>query len=366
MHLQIVKAVRKSMPSRMTFPGQTYSLYDVTLQPRTSGYLLATHYRQGMPVKKGQLLIELDKGPLELEVTGARSAVASALSQLTEAQNNYDRSVPLARINAVSQSSLDLAAANLAAARANLMSTQAALESAELNLSYATIYSPCDGIIGETVGWIGDYVGLGTEVPVINTISNIDSVYVYLSIPASTYYGILHKDSLNRPAHLNADLLNDIEMELPDGSTYPYKGVYAFTERMVNNQTGAVTVRVLFPNPEMMLKPGQYAKVHVNVGKDMGVVLVPQRCIIQTQGQNAVYVVGADSTVQYRKVTLGDTFGSLWGIADGVADDEMVLVEGLQKVHNGMKVVPVTGSGRDSVIQAPARTGTQPPAREKK
>lgn len=340
-HIAVVQAHKKELPTRMQFVGQTYSLYDVVIQPRVSGYLLSTHYDQGMPVKKGQLLFKLDPNPMQVEVTRAQAALASAKSQLVEAQNNYNRSVPLARINAISQSALDQATATLASAQANLRSAQAALRSANLDLSYTTIYAPTDGVIGETVGSVGDYVGVGTNNPVLNTISNIDSIYVYISIPTAKYLSIVERDSLDRPLYDNMGLLTDVEMILADGTLYPYKGEYKFTERAVNSQTGAVVIRVLFPNPERSLKPGQYVKVNADVGGGTGTVLVPQRAVMQSQGVNSVFVVGKDSTAQYRPVTLGDTYGSEWGILDGVQPGELVLTEGLQKVRSGMKIVPV-------------------------
>ena len=340
-HIAVVQAHKKELPTRMQFVGQTYSLYDVVIQPRVSGYLLSTHYDQGMPVKKGQLLFKIDPNPMQVEVTRAQAALASAKSQLVEAQNNYNRSVPLARINAISQSALDQATATLASAQANLRSAQAALRSANLDLSYTTIYAPTDGVIGETVGSVGDYVGVGTNNPVLNTISNIDSIYVYISIPTSKYLSIVERDSLDRPLYDNMGLLTDVDMVLADGTQYPYKGQYKFTERAVNSQTGAVVIRVLFPNPERSLKPGQYVKVNADVGGGTGTVLVPQRAVMQSQGVNSLYVVGKDSTVQYRAVALGDTYGSEWGILDGVQPGELVLTEGLQKVRSGMKIVPV-------------------------
>lgn len=340
-HIAVMQAHKKELPTRMQFVGQTYSLYDVVIQPRVSGYLLSTHYDQGMPVKKGQLLFKLDPNPMQVEVTRAQAALASAKSQLVEAQNNYNRSVPLARINAISQSALDQATATLASAQANLRSAQAALRSANLDLSYTTIYAPTDGVIGETVGSVGDYVGVGTNNPVLNTISNIDSIYVYISIPTAKYLSIVARDSLDRPLYDNMGLLTDVDMVLADGTQYPYKGQYKFTERAVNSQTGAVVIRVLFPNPERSLKPGQYVKVNADVGGGTGTVLVPQRAVMQSQGVNSLYVVGKDSTVEYRAVTLGDTYGSEWGILDGVQPGELVLTEGLQKVRSGMKIVPV-------------------------
>lgn len=342
--INVVKAYKKEVSTYMQFPGQTYSFIDVTIQPRVSGYLLSINYNSGMPVKAGQLLFEIDSNLMRVELAKARAMLASAKSQLVEAQNNYNRSVPLARINAISQSSLDQSIATLASAKANIQSAKASLESAEINLSYTRIYSPIDGIIGATVGSVGDYVGLQSRNPVLNTISNIDSIYAYVSITTPKYLSIIKRDSLNRPLYDNNDLLTDINMILADGSVYPYKGIYKYTKRAINSQTGSVVIVVIFPNPERTLKPDQYVRVSANVGNGIETVLVPQRAVIQRQGINSVYVVGKDNTAQYRAVTLGSTYGTEWGILNGVDSGEMVLTEGFQKIRSGMKIIPVESS----------------------
>lgn len=340
-HIVVVMAYEKELPTRMQFVGQTYSLYDVTIQPRVNGYLLSTHYQEGLPIKQGQLLFKLDSDPMQVEVTKALAQVAAAKSQLVAAQSGYNRSVPLARIDAISQSSLDQATSTLSSAKANLSNAKASLRGAKLNLSYTTIYAPTDGIIGEMVGSIGDYVGVGTNNPVLNTISNIDSVYVNVSIPTIKYLSIVERDSLNRPLYDNVDLLTDVDMILEDGMLYPHKGVYALTERVINNKTGSVVIKVMFPNHDKFLKPGQYVRINANVGVAKDVILAPQRAIMQTQGLNSLYIMRADSTAEYRAVELGDTVGSEWAILSGVESGEKILTEGLQKVRNGMKIVPI-------------------------
>lgn len=341
LRIDVAEVYEKELPTRMQFVGRTYSLSDVTIQPRISGYLLSTHYEDGLPIKQGQLLFKLDSGPMQVEVTKAHAQVAAAESQLVAAQSNYNRSVPLAKINAISQSSLDQATATLSSAKAGLNSAKASLRNAKINLSYTIIYAPTDGIIGELVGSVGDYVGIGTNTPILNTISMIDSVYVNLSIPTSVYLSIVKRDSLNRPLFDNVNLLTDVDMILEDGTLYPHKGEYDFTERVVNSQTGAVVVRVVFPNHDKFLKPGQYVRVNANAGADRKMAFVPQRAIMQTQGINSIYVVKADSTIEYRAVELGDTYGSEWGVFKGVESGEKVLIEGLQKVSSGMKIVPI-------------------------
>lgn len=340
-HIAVVSAYEKEIPMRIQFVGQTYSAGDVTIQPRVSGYLLSTHFDEGMPVKKGQLLFRIDSDQISVELAKAVAMLASAKSQLVDAQSDYDRSVPLARIKAISQSTLDQATATLASAMANVLSAEASKKSVDLKMSYTTIYAPMDGVIGGTMGSVGDYVGVGTNNPILNTISDISSISVHLSIPMSRYLSIIERDDINRPEYDNENLLSDIEMSLANGEVYPYKGKYAHTERLINTSTGSVVIHVSFPNPEEYLALGEYVRVNANVGRSMDVVLVPQRSVIQSQTMNTVFVVGKDSIVQYREVKLGNTYRSEWQIISGLEPEEMVLTEGLQKVHTGMKIVPV-------------------------
>ncbi|MBE5033163.1 efflux RND transporter periplasmic adaptor subunit [Gallalistipes aquisgranensis] len=338
--IEVFRVIRDSIPNRMNFISQTSSNADVAIQPRISGYLLSKHFEQGLPVKKGQLLFRIDPSLLQTEVAQAKASLASAEAQLIEAKNNYNRSIPLARINAISQSQLDQYRAQYASAEASRKAAQSQLRNAQIELSYATIYAPSDGIIGDSDPSVGDYVGAGTKFPVLATISNTDSVSVELTLPVSQYLKITGNSEI-APSYDNARLLSDIVMTLSDGTVYPYKGKYNYTEKNVNTSTGTIVFKVLFPNPDRVLKPGQFAQVAANLGPVHDALLVPQRCVSQSQGINSLWVMAPDSTAEYRKVSLGNTFGTLWEITDGVSDGETVLTSGQLKMRQGMKIIPV-------------------------
>ncbi len=343
-------AEQQQLPTRMEFVGQTYSKHDVALQPRVSGYLTGIHYKEGSVVRKGDLLLTIDPQQTTVDLHRAEAALANARAVLVDAQNDYDRSVPLARISAISQSSLDKATANLAAARSSVRSASADLNRARLNQSYTKIYAPVDGVIGETRASLGDYVGTGTQIPVLNVLSQVDSIYVNVSLPLSRYLEIAARDSMEGAMHENHSLLSNIRMKLSDGTIYSYAGAYDFTQRAIDNAVGAVVLRVLFPNSDMSLKPGQYVRIMADVGRPNPVVLVPQKAVIQTQGNNSVYVVKSDSTLEFRPVGLGDTYGAQWVIGSGLAAGEQVLTEGFAKVRGGMKIIPVAAGPQEQGI----------------
>lgn len=300
-----------------------------------------------MPVRRGQVLFTIDKAPFQTEVAQQRANLASAKASLTEAESSYRRSVPLAKINAISQSQMDTATANLESAREAVKAAQASLDNALLNLGYTVITAPESGIIAESAANTGDYVGPGTQYQVLTTISYNDSIAVNLSLPTNKYYKIVSKNS---PSFNNDSLLTDITLTLSDGATYPYKGVYKYTKQNVNSQSGSIVLQVAFPNPSGLMKAGQFARVMANIGESQRRVLVPQRCVDEIQGVYNLFVVAADSTVEFRKIAVGDTYGSMWIIDSGLSPGEEVLTEGFSKVHSGMKIKPTTQSTKPTTI----------------
>lgn len=338
--LAVVKAAEQQVTETMRFPARINSNVDVVIQPRVSGYLLKKNYSKGMPVRKGQLLYQIDPSQLDLTVAANQAALASARVQLVEADNNYRRAVPLAAINAISQSALDQYRASYAAAQANLRSAETQLNNSQIEQQYASIYSPIDGIIGDTDAVEGDLVGPGSEFSTLSTISDISIVSVNLSMPVSQYLQLRGAERDTLPTFQNENFLTDITLYLPDGTPYPYRGHYAYTEKNIGSSSGNIVFVVKFDNPDRLLKSGQYASVSARVGAAAGVVLVPQRAINQTQGINSLWIVRPDSTLEYRKVGLGDTFGNLWIVRSGVERGETVLVDGQTKARNGMKIDP--------------------------
>ena len=267
----------------------------------------------------------------------AEAALQSARAQAIEARNNYDRAVPLARINAISQSQLDQYTAQYKAAEATVRSAEQTLSSARMNVGYTELRSPIDGIISNTSAHVGDYVGPGTQFGVLTTISNIDTLTVDVAIPMAQY---LRSAGPRTSIFDNAGLLTDIRLMLADGTEYPYEGLYDYTRKDVSSTTGTLVLVVMFPNPDRSLKPGQFARVEASVGPVRPRVVVPQACVSQAQGVNSVWVVRPDSTAMYRRVIPGDTYGSMWCIDEGLIDGELVVTAGQQKLHNGMKVIP--------------------------
>lgn len=337
LRVEVAEAAVDSVPNRMSFIGYLASNFDAVIQPRVNGYLSSKRYGNGMPVKRGQLLFTIDPDQLSTSMLAAEAQLESARAQAIEARNNYDRAVPLAKIDAISQSQLDQYTAQWKAAEASVRAAEQTLSSARMNVGYAELRSPIDGIIEHTAAHVGDYVGPGTQFSVLTTVSNIDTLTVDVAIPMSQY---LRYAGGRTSIYDNEGLLSDIRLVLADGTQYPHAGLYDYTRKDVSSTTGTLVLVVMFPNPDETLKPGQFARVEANVGPVQPRVVVPQQGVSQAQDLSSVWIVTADSTAQYRRVTPGDTYGALWCIDEGLEPGERIVVSGQQKLRNGAKVIP--------------------------
>lgn len=338
--VEAARAIGERVVIPMRFQSLIYSNYDATIQPRVSGYLLTKEFSKGMPVKKGQVLFTLDSAPTRLAIASNRASLAAAKSALVEAESNYRRAVPLARLEAISQSALDQYRAAYSSAQAQVEVAQSRLDESLIQLDYATITSPISGIIDDNGATVGDWVGVGTSYQVLATVSNIDEVGVHIPIPFARYYQARGGgDDDTTPSYDNSTLLENIRLYLADGTLYPLGGTYSYTKREAGDQTGTIIIVASFPNPNEILKVGQSAIVVADVGSPEGVILIPQEAVTQSLDSSSVWVVRGDGTVEFRPVKLGPKFGDRWIVESGLTSGEVVATTGLQRFKNGQKVI---------------------------
>lgn len=337
LQIPVTEVVSDSLPREMEFIGYLASNFDAVIQPRVNGFLRTKEFENGMPVRRGAVLYTIDPAEFSNTMLAAEAALQSARAQAIEARNNYERAVPLAAMDAISRSELDQYTAQHEAAEASVRSAEQTLRNARLNVGYTRILSPIDGIAAGSAAHIGDYVGPATQFSVLTTISNIDTLSVDLAIPMARYL----RYAGDRPTiYDNEGLLSDIRLTLADGTHYPLAGFYKYTRKDISSSTGTIVLVVGFPNPSQSLKPGQFARVTAAVGGRTERLLVPIEAVSQVQGVNSVWVMQPDSTVAFRRVELGDTYGSLWAIESGLERGEWVVLQGRQKLHNGAKIIP--------------------------
>ena len=338
-NVSVVETKAQDVPIYLEFVGQTYGLKDIAIRARVEGFLEGIHFQEGGAVKKGDLLYTLESQPFEEKVAARKSNVAEAETMLAKAKGDLDRIRPLAKINAVSQSDLDEAVAAFEAGQSSLDAANATLRAAEIELGYTKIYSPIDGIIGRTQAKVGDFVGRDPNPVILNTVSQVDTILVTFFITETQYLEVARYLSQAGSKKVQDEGL-PLELILIDGSVYKHPGKIDFINREVDTTTGAMLVQASFPNPENLLRPGQFAKVRVKGQVIKNGILIPQRCVMELQGLFNVFVVDSSDVAHTREVTVGPKIGAFWLITDGLKPGERVVYEGLQKIKDGATVNP--------------------------
>ena len=338
--VSIIETAFEDVPLYMEFVGQTGGLKDIAIRARVEGFLEGIHFKEGSEVKKGDLLYELESQSYEEKVSTRMSAVAEAKTMLAKARGDLGRIKPLAEINAVSMSDLDEAVAAEEAAIASYDAAESNLRASKIELSYTLIKSPIDGLIGKTAAKVGDFVGRDPNSVILNTVSNIDTILVTFFITETQYLSIARYLIESEPQKQREEP-NSLELILVDGSVYTHKGNTDFIDRDVNPTTGAMLIQASFPNPEKLLRPGQFTKVRAKAQVIKDGILIPQRCVMELQGLYNVFVVDADQKVAIREIKAEQKVGSYWLISEGLEAGEKVIFEGLQKVKDGATVKPV-------------------------
>ncbi len=349
----VAEVVQQDVPIYFEWIGATEGYVNAQIRPRVQGSLRSRDYREGSLVKAGQLMFTIDPSEYQAALKQAMGDLRRAEANLGKTQLDVARYTPLAKEGAISQQELDNAIQANQANKASVEAARAAVERAELNLSWTKVVAPITGIAGISVAQIGDLV---TPSTVLTTISQVDPIKVYYPISEQEYLHFARRiREIEEGRGANPRLL---ELTLADGSVYPERGTFSLADRQVDLRTGTITMQSLFPNPENILRPGQYAKIRVAAETRKGALLVPQQAVQQLQGSNQVAVVGADNKVDIRSVKIGDQVGSMWIITQGLKLGERVVVEGVQKVKAGMAVNP-----KQSTAEAtPARTGAGSPS----
>jgi membrane fusion protein (multidrug efflux system) len=338
--VSVIEIQTQEVTVPVEFVGQVFGAEDIAIRARVEGFLEGIHFEEGSEVEKGKLLYTIESQPYEADVAAMMSKVAEAKTILAKTTSDLNRIRPLAARNAVSQSDLDGAVAAYEASIASLEAAEANLRAAKINLSYTRILSPINGIIGKTNAKVGDFVGRSPNPVILNTVSNISTVRVEFFLTENQYLQLARRIRELEQGQAPPEERQALEMILSDGSLYPPKGQFDFVDRSIDPTTGSILVQVSFPNPDQLIRPGQFAKIRAIAERLKEGILVPQRCVSELQGIQRVFVVGSDNKVKERRVEVGPTVGSKWLIRDGLKAGEKIVYEGLQKVADGAVVNP--------------------------
>ena len=337
----VAPAVQQDLSLTAEFVGTIDGYVNAEIRARVKGFLKTQDYQDGAFVKKGQLLFTIDPSEYQAAVAKAKGALGRAQAGYGQAKVTADRYRPLAAKQAVSQQDLDDAVASQRAAAATVDSAKAALDEAQLNLGYCRIYSPVDGVAGTAQVRVGNLVGQ-SDPTLLTTVSQLDPMRVTFPISEAQYMRVAARAAaLEKLDPLDAGVdRQTLDLLLADGSVYPHKGWFVSVGREVEKGTGTIQVQTVFPNPERILRPGQYGRVRVPRPTDgKPSVVVPESAVKELQGSYTVSVVAPDDTVQIRPVEVGPRVSKLWAITKGVNAGDRVITEGAQKVAEGQKVV---------------------------
>jgi membrane fusion protein, multidrug efflux system len=333
--VQVVAVVQKDVPIYLELVGATLGSEDVEIRARVEGYLASVNFTEGSFVKKGQLLYKIDPQQLEAALAQAQANLATAQARLDKTNNDVARYKPLAAQKAVSQQELDNALSEQDAARFQVTAYDAVVAKAKLELLYTTVTSPVDGLIGTTQKKVGALVGRG-ENTLLNTISQVNPILFRCAIAEAEYLRLARASAGGKDKSFEKKF--GVELILADGTVFAHKGRLEAIERAVDAATGTLTGQFSFPNPQLILRPGQYGKARFVTDLKQDALLVPQLAVQEIQGLYNVMVVKPDNTVEQRMVKAGERVGNLWVIDSGLKPGEKVIVEGLQKVKPGVPV----------------------------
>ncbi len=329
----------EDVPIYKTFVGQTFGAKDIAIRARVEGVLRGMHFEEGKTVAAGDLLYVIDSSSLQAGVASQKGLLAGAETEMLKAKRDLERYKPLAEKNAISKSDLDAAKALYRVAQASVDAARANLKEAEIQLGYTRIHSPISGIIGKTRAKVGDFVGREPNPVILNMVSNTDSILVEFFLTETLYLDMARNDIKKREKEEEEED-HDIQLILADGSLYPHRGTPNFMNRKVDSTTGGILVQVSFPNPDNLMRPGQFAEVKAKLMEVNGGILIPQRSVTELQDIKRVFTVDDQNTVQERHVKLGPTVDNFWLVLEGLEPGDKVIYEGLQNAKDGIVVVP--------------------------
>jgi membrane fusion protein, multidrug efflux system len=365
--VSVVQIEPSDVPVSNEWVGTLDGYVNAQIQPQANGYLIKQNYREGAQVAKGQILFEIDPRPFQAALDQAKGQLAQAQGQVLQAQAqlglaeiNVKRDTPLAQARAIAQSQLDndvqqkaQTEASVQSAKASVAAAEAAVENAQLNLGFTHVRSLITGVAGQATTQVGNLVNTQS---VLTAVSQLDPIKVYFSISDAEYLALIQRARGAGGDLLKSETAIPLTLALANGEVYPFKGHIEFVDRQMNAQTGAIRIAAVFPNPNNILRPGQYGRVRGETQLRHNALLIPQVAVQELQGLQQVYVAGNDDKAHLTTVQLGPQVGNNWLVEGGVAPGAQVIVDNLQKLREGAPVSPHPAPA--TVASAPNAAGS--------
>ncbi|MDN4501963.1 efflux RND transporter periplasmic adaptor subunit [Alteromonadaceae bacterium BrNp21-10] len=318
-------------------PGRIAASQIAEIRPQVSGIVQSRLFTEGSEVKAGQALYQIDPATFEANVASAKAAVARAEASIASNKAKTARYTELLKINAVSQQDFDEADAAYKQAQADILTAQAQLQTAQINLDYSLVSAPIGGQISKSAVTVGALVS-ANQTSALTTVTQLDPVYVDLT-QSSTELLQLKQALASGAIDADAAAQTQVKLILEDGSVYSHTGMLQFSDVTVNSDTGSVTLRAQFENPDKFLLPGMYVRAVIVEGVKANAILAPQNGVSRNnKGQATAMVVNKEGKVEARILQASRTIGSDWLVEKGLSAGDQIIVEGLQKVRPGASV----------------------------
>jgi RND family efflux transporter MFP subunit len=309
---------------------------NANINAQVQGYIISRDYKEGSVVRKGDLLFQIDPRPFEASLAQAKANLAKDKAMQLKASADQIRAMQLFMGKVISAQERDAAVAVAESNKANVDADEAAVKTAELNLGYTKITAPVDGIAGIASAQVGDLVGPSTGT--LTTVSQVNPIKatVNLGEQGFTEFATKHPDSDERDRYLSK---LEFQLLLADGTVFPQKGNFYAEDRNLDAKTGSIKMEITFPNPGNVLRPGQFGRMRTTVETKKAALVIPQEAVTELQGNQVVMVVDQTNKAGMRPVKMGERFGALWEVVEGLKAGDKVIVEGMQKTPPGTPVI---------------------------
>ncbi|TDO93969.1 efflux RND transporter periplasmic adaptor subunit [Flavobacterium sp. 245] len=337
LEILVTTVLQQDVKIESEYTGQTFGQSDIQINPRVDGLIESINFKEGSFVSKGQLLYTIDPLPYRAKLNEAEGGAAESQARLSKTKSDLDMITPLAKMNAVSQRELVSAKSAYTASIAQIKASDASVQNAKIELGYCRIVAPISGLIGISKVRVGDYVRPGPT-SILNTISDLGDVRVRFTMSEQEFLRLFRE--YNKPDSALKSSGASVSLKLSDGSTYPQTGKVSFTDRQIDPATGAITFEAAFPNPDKLLRPGQYAKIALLTDIRKDVIVIPQRAVIEVQGIYQVYVLGNDNKVQMKIVKPGPAVKNGYIIEEGLKPGDKIAMGGTSLLKNGSVITP--------------------------
>lgn len=340
--VSVATVVQSDVAAWDEFSGRLEAVERVDIRSRVAGTIQAVHFREGALVKKGDLLLTIDPAPYAADVERADAQVAAAQARVTQAKGEQERSQRLWSEQAISKREFDERTNGKGEADANLRAAQAALQTAQLSLGYTQVRAPVSGRVGKLEVTVGNLVAAGPGAPVLTTLVSVSPIYASFDADEQVVAKAL-KDVQGSAAGAagsrNLDRI-PVQMGTAASTDTPFEGKLQLVDNQVDAKSGTVRARAVFDNKDGQLMPGQFARIRMGQATKGTALLINERAVGTDQNKKFVLVVGADNKAVYREVTLGASINGLRVVKGGLAANERIVVNGLQRIRPGALVAP--------------------------